>query len=206
MKRLFDLIIAVLALTALSPLLVTIALLVVIDSRGPVFFRQKRIGQLERPFVLWKFRTMRHRNPDEIDQVEEGVITTARDSRITAIGRLLRAASLDELPQLYNVLQGTMSMVGPRPIMPEQMAAVPAEHKERFCVRPGITGWAQVNGRRGLDWMVQLELDCWYARHHSLSLDLRIMLSTIPTVLRGSGVYGEASANWRAYLDRGNDG
>ncbi|KAA0911329.1 aldolase/citrate lyase family protein [Pusillimonas sp. ANT_WB101] len=197
MKRIIESIVSALALLILAPLLILIAIAIKLDSRGPVFFRQQRVGKDCNLFDVIKFRTMNHR--EHIDQHAESVIQGGTDSRITRVGRLLRMSSVDELPQLINILNGEMSLVGPRPILPEQMEVVPENRMGRFDVRPGITGLAQVNGRRGLDWMKQLEYDTDYAAHHNLLQDLRIVCRTFIVVLTGSGIYADASKNWRAY-------
>ena len=140
---------------------------------------------------------MTHR--ETVDQHAEQVVEGNTDSRITPVGRLLRVSSIDELPQLINVLKGDMSLVGPRPILPEQLEVVPEDKMARFDVRPGITGLAQVRGRRSLDWMQQLEYDAEYARNHGMLRDLGILVRTVWVVITGSGIYGDASKNWRAY-------
>lgn len=204
-KRLIDIAAAFVITIFTLPLTGLITLLIALGRDGPVFFCQQRVGRGQKLFTIWKFRTMRQRPSEQIDQMDEAVVTAGHDQRITPLGRILRATSLDELPQLLNVLNGSMSIVGPRPVIPEQLLAIPADYKQRFAVRPGVTGWAQVNGRRGLDWMKQLELDVWYVQHWSLLLDLRILWRTIWVVLRGSGVYGDASKNWRAYIKQNID-
>ena len=200
-KRAFDLLCVVIALPLVAPCMALIGLAVALGHDGPVFFRQVRVGLNREPFTIIKFRTMRHRPAGAIDQAREAVVTDTRDERITRVGRFLRATSLDELPQIINVLGGTMSLVGPRPLIPEQLSAVPEGFGQRFAVRPGITGWAQVNGRRSLGWLRQLELDVWYVEHRSLWLDICILLKTVMVVLKRSGVYGTTEDNWRAYLD-----
>lgn len=197
MKRVLDIIAAGAGLAVLSPVLAAIAAAIKLDSPGPVFFRQQRVGQHRALFEVVKFRTMTHR--ERIDQHAEQVVEGNADARITRVGRLLRVSSLDELPQLLNVLRGEMSLVGPRPILPEQLEVVPEDRMARFDVRPGITGLAQVNGRRSLDWMEQLAYDADYARDHRLRRDLGILLRTVTVVLTGSGIYADASKNWRAY-------
>ena len=129
-------------------------------------------------------------------------MSAGHDPRITRVGRLLRVSSLDELPQLWNVLMGDMSLVGPRPVLPEQLDAIPEHLRTRFTVRPGLTGLAQVRGRRSLDWLQVLEADAEYAREASLALDLRILLRTVLVVLRREGIYGGEGENWRTYLAR----
>lgn len=197
MKRILDMVAAGAGLVALSPVLAAVAAAIKLDSPGPVFFRQERVGMGRVPFEVVKFRTMTHR--ERIDQHAEQVVEGNTDARITRVGRLLRVSSIDELPQLINVLRGDMSLVGPRPVLPEQVEVVPDDKMVRFDVRPGITGLAQVNGRRSLDWMEQLAYDAAYARDHSVLRDLGILLRTVKVVLTGSGIYADASKNWRAY-------
>lgn len=200
MKRFLDLCMALVLLLLALPAMVVVAVLIAARRDGPVLFRQQRVGRGQRPFEILKFRTMRHRAVGAIDQVRERVVAAGNDDRITPLGRKLRASSIDELPQLLNVLSGAMSMVGPRPVIPEQVRAIPETHLDRFLVLPGLTGWAQVNGRRGVDWIRQLELDSWYANNRNLTLDLKILFKTVSVVLRGSGTYGDAKSNWRSYL------
>lgn len=199
LKRPIDVVASAAALTLLSPLLLGIAVWIRMTSPGPALFRQPRLGRGQETFEILKFRTMVHRPSAAIDQVQEPVVTGGRDERITRAGRILRASSLDELPQLINILRGQMSLIGPRPVLPDQLSAIPTAHHDRFAVRPGLTGLAQVNGRRGLDWLAQLSFDSEYVQRCSLMLDINIVLRTIAVVLRGSGVYGGAGSNWRAY-------
>ena len=186
-KRLLDLIVALPAVLFLSPLLALIALLVRLDSRGPVLFHQKRSGMCDRGFDILKFRTMHVLEDGEaVVQAREG------DPRVTRVGRWLRRYSLDELPQLINVLRGDMSLVGPRPharAHDDYYCAMISDYHHRRAVKPGLTGWAQVNGLRGptptVDRMARrVEHDLWYARHASFALDLRILLRTPIVVLR----------------------
>ncbi len=202
MKRIFDISASFLGLLILSPLFALLALWIKLDSPGPVFFRQKRIGRSRHPFYVLKFRTMTHRDPEDIDQHAEQVVSAAADQRITGAGRFLRMTSLDELPQLFNILNGDMSLVGPRPVIPEQLEVVPHWFDDRFLVRPGITGLAQIKGRRNLSWEQQLEYDTVYARKPGLLRDLGILLQTVWVVLTAKGIYGDESKNWRAYRDK----
>jgi lipopolysaccharide/colanic/teichoic acid biosynthesis glycosyltransferase len=149
-----------------------------------------------------KLRTMVDRAADKIDQHREAVVSTGADARITRAGRILRMTSLDELPQLVNILRGEMSIVGPRPVLPEQLEAIPEACGVRFAVRPGLTGLAQVRGRRSLGWLEQLEADVEYVHRRSLRLDMSILVRTVWVVLTGSGLYGDASKNWRTYRDQ----
>jgi lipopolysaccharide/colanic/teichoic acid biosynthesis glycosyltransferase len=201
LKRGFDIVTSTTALIVLSPLLVAMALWIRLDSPGPIFFRQRRIGKDRQVFRVLKFRTMIERDPDSIDQYAEGVITTGEDPRITRSGRFLRKTSIDELPQLWNMLVGDMSVVGPRPVLPEQLEVVPDEFLSRFDVRPGLTGLAQVRGRRSLGWLQQLAADAEYARDHGFLYDLWLILRTVHVVARGKGIYGGEGQNWREYRE-----
>ncbi|WP_019591375.1 sugar transferase [Thioalkalivibrio sp. ALE20] len=201
LKRLFDLLSSGLALVLLSPLLLGIAVAIKLDTRGPVLFRQQRIGRDQKPFRVLKFRTMVDRDPDAIDQHSEQVVSEGEDPRITRVGRFLRATSLDELPQLWNIFRGDMSVVGPRPVLPEQVEVVPRQFMIRFEVRPGLTGLAQVRGRRTLGWLQQLEADAQYILRRGVVYDLWLILRTVYVVATGRGVYGTPGQNWRAYRD-----
>lgn len=192
---------AAVLLIVVLPLMVLIAVLIKLDSPGPVLFRQVRVGRGRRPFEIFKFRTMMHRDASNIDQHAERVIEGNDDHRITRMGRLLRVSSLDELPQLLNILKGDMSLIGPRPVLPEQLEVVPEWLSDRFMVRPGVTGLAQVKGRRSLSWEQQLCFDKVYARQFGLWTDVKILFSTVMVVFTGKGVYGAAGKNWRAYRD-----
>lgn len=200
MSRAFDITVSFAALLVLSPLMAVLAIWIRLDSPGPVLFAQRRVGRGQEVFRILKFRTMVHRDADSIDQVAERVVTHGKDHRISRIGRVLRVTSLDELPQLINVLRGDMSLVGPRPVLEAQVQAMPAEHLNRFAVRPGITGLAQVRGRRGLGWLEQLAADSEYVESHTFLGDVRIMFRTVKTLTSRSSVYADASKNWRAYL------
>lgn len=200
MSRAFDITVSLAALLVLSPLMALLAIWIRLDSPGPVLFAQRRVGRGQEVFRILKFRTMAHRDADSIDQVAERVITNGKDQRISRFGRILRVTSLDELPQLINVLRGDMSLVGPRPVLEAQVQAMPLEHLDRFAVRPGITGLAQVRGRRGLGWLEQLAADSEYVESHTFLGDIRIMFRTVKTLCTGSSVYADASKNWRAYL------
>lgn len=201
LKRLFDLLVSSVLLVILSPVMVLIALMIRLDSPGPALFKQQRLGQGQSKFTILKFRTMYHRT--KIDQEREAVVESADDPRITRVGRFLRKTSLDELPQLINVVRGDMSLVGPRPILPEQLRAIPEQHLDRFEMKPGITGLAQVRGRRSLNWLEQLKYDSEYCRNWSFLLDLKILWQTVWVVLTGKGVYGTQQDNWRNYINKG---
>ena len=191
-------------LLLLSPLLALIWVWVHLDSPGPALFRQARLGQGARPFFLLKFRSMYVGGEEGVPQARRKVVESDADPRITRAGRFLRKTSLDELPQLWSVARGDMCGVGPRPIMPEQREAMPRWAERRFAVKPGITGLAQVKGRRSLGWLDQLRWDCLFVRKDSVRLRLWIILRTFVVLLRPETVYGEAGKNWRAYLSEAN--
>ena len=184
-KRAFDLAVAVLLLVALSPLFLVIALAVVLDSPGPALYISERIGRGGRPFAFYKFRSM----VQEAERQGRGLEIAPGDSRITRVGALLRRTSLDELPQLINILKGEMSLVGPRPTVRSQVERYTALQRRRLEATPGVTGWAQVNGRNLLAWPQRIELDIWYVDHRSFGLDLRILLLTVPMLLGRRGLY-----------------
>lgn len=184
-KRIFDVVVASVGLVVLSPLFLVFAILIKLDSRGPVFFRQERAGLGGKPFTIYKFRTM------VVDAEKGGYYTAEGDPRITRMGKFLRATSLDELPQLWNILKGDMSVVGPRPTLMYQVAQYTERQRRRLAMRPGVTGWAQVNGRNALSWPERIELDVWYVEHWSLWLDVKILAKTPLVWLRGEGVYAE---------------
>jgi Sugar transferases involved in lipopolysaccharide synthesis len=183
-KRVFDLLISAVGLVATSPFLLAGSVTVLVSSGRPVFFLQERIGLHGRTFRIIKFRTMTR----DAEQRTKGQWITAGNPYVTPIGRFLRKTSLDELPELVNVLKGDMSLVGPRPTLPEQVAAYDIFQRRRLEVRPGITGWAQVNGRNSISWTERIKLDVWYIDHWTPWLDVRILLMTIGQVLRQRGV------------------
>ena len=180
-KRTVDLVVSFALLTALSPLLFAVGILLFLTMGRPILFRQRRAGRYGRPFIVYKFRTM----TDERDTQGQPV---ADRERVTRVGRLLRLLSIDELPQLWNVLRGEMSLVGPRPLLMQYLERYSAEEMQRHEVKPGITGWAQVNGRNATSWQERFALDAWYVENWSLALDARILVRTLWTVLVGGGV------------------
>ena len=186
-KRLTDLGIALTALALLWPVLLCLALLVWLKLGVPAFFRQTRPGLHGRPFQLIKFRTMR----DAFDAQGKPLPDA---ERLTRFGRWLRATSLDELPELWNVLKGEMSLVGPRPLLMEYLPLYSVEQARRHEVKPGITGWAQVNGRNALSWEEKFALDLWYVEHQSLWLDVKIIVLTIKKVLMREGISADGEA------------
>ena len=180
-KRLLDLVVALLGLLILSPVMLLIAVLVRILLGAPVLFRQQRPGYKGRPFQLYKFRTM----TDARDAA--GRLLPDRE-RLTPLGRFLRSLSLDELPELFNILRGEMSLVGPRPLLMEYLPLYSPEQRRRHDVLPGVTGWAQVHGRNALDWPSRFALDVWYVDHWSFWLDVRILLMTLWKVFLREGI------------------
>lgn len=182
-KRFLDVTASFLGLVLLSPLLLAVSMLIKIDSRGPVIFRQKRIGRNGKVFEIYKFRSM----CVGAEKTGSGVYSGKGDARVTRIGKILRATSIDELPQLLNILKGEMSFVGPRPPLtyhPWKYEEYTDFQKRMFEVRPGITGWAQVNGRKDVEWHKRIELNVWYVDHMSLLLDIKILFKTIFKVLK----------------------
>jgi lipopolysaccharide/colanic/teichoic acid biosynthesis glycosyltransferase len=183
---LFDRILAFLMLVVLVPALLIVSAAIRLDSRGPVFFRQERPGQHGKRFRVFKFRTM----VQGAEHVGLGAEVSREDDRITRVGKWLRLSSFDEVPQLINVLLGQMSLVGPRPAGPGHDERYTPHQRRRLEARPGLTGWAQVNGRNLLTWEERIELDIWYVDHWSPWLDLRILLRTPSALLDAEGVYG----------------
>lgn len=183
-KRLLDIFIALLALLLLSPILVMIAFLVRKNLGSPVLFQQERPGLHGRPFKMIKFRTMKDAYSAQGELLPDS-------ERLTRFGKILRSTSLDELPELWNVLKGEMSIVGPRPLLMEYLPLYTTEQARRHDVRPGITGYAQVNGRNAISWEQKFQLDTWYVDHQSVWLDFKIMLKTIKKVLVRDGIHAE---------------
>jgi lipopolysaccharide/colanic/teichoic acid biosynthesis glycosyltransferase len=171
-------------LLVLSPLLIAAMIAIRLESRGPAIYRQRRVGRGGVEFELLKLRTMATGS----DPVGVGTAVETTDPRVTRVGRILRRTSLDELPNLVNVLRGEMAIVGPRPTIPAHLEQYRPHQHRRHAVRPGITGWAQVNGRVGISWGQRIELDNWYVEHRSLRLDLRIIGRTVKQVLTGEGL------------------
>ncbi|HEX8468417.1 MAG TPA: sugar transferase [Allosphingosinicella sp.] len=185
-KRLTDILLSAAGLVVLAPVLVAVAAAVAVALGRPVFFRQVRPGLHGRPFRLIKFRTM-------LDSVDSDGNPLDDAQRLTRFGRFLRSSSLDELPELWNVLTGDMSLVGPRPLLMRYLPLYSPDQARRHDVRPGLTGWSQVNGRNALGWPEKLALDTWYVDHRSFALDLKILLMTVAKVLSRSGIAAEGS-------------
>ena len=193
MRRIFDLVVAGSALLLATPLLLIAMVAIRLESAGSAIYRQRRVGQGGREFDVLKLRTM----VSGAQSMGSGLAVSAGDTRITRTGRVLRRTSLDELPNLINVLRGEMAIVGPRPTVPEQVADYTPRQRERLTVRPGMTGWAQVNGRTELPWSERIELDLWYIEHRSLRLDALILWRTLCIVLAGHGLYRTGGPAWR---------
>ncbi len=197
LKRIFDVLVSGIGLLVLAPVMGAIAILVRITMGRPVLFCQVRPGQHGVPFTLIKFRTMRNLLPGE-----SAVMSDAR--RLNFLGSFLRKGSLDELPELWNVFCGQMSLVGPRPLLMEYLEKYSAEQKRRMEVKPGLTGWAQIKGRNSLSWQEKFALDVWYVDHRSFWLDLWILLLTVPVVVLGSGVSAPGEATIKAFAGNRN--
>jgi len=186
LSRALDILLASIGLALASPFLVAAAIAIKLGSRGPVIYRQRRVGMGGEAFDLYKLRTMEL----GADPVGVGTPVLAGDPRVTRAGHLLRRFSLDELPNLVNVLRGEMAMVGPRPTLAAQVELYTPHQRRRLEVKPGLTGWAQVNGRAGIPWEERIELDVWYVDHRPLALDLRILARTARLLAAGHGLYG----------------
>jgi lipopolysaccharide/colanic/teichoic acid biosynthesis glycosyltransferase len=196
LRRAIDILVSAVALVACAPLLALAMLAIRLESRGSAIYRQRRVGRHGRPFDLFKLRTM----VDGAEHIGAGLAIDAGDSRITRVGALLRRTSLDELPNLFNVLRGDMSLIGPRPTLPVQVEQYTRRQRLRLEVKPGITGWAQVNGRASLPWGERIELDIYYIEHRSLVLDLRILSRTPALVFAGAGLYKGRAGGWEGRL------
>ena len=197
-KRALDVVVASLGLVVLAPVMLATTIAVLIALGRPVFFVQQRPGLWGKPFRLIKFRTMLNPDPSHASANSDA-------ARLTSFGRFLRKTSLDELPSLWNVVVGDMSVVGPRPLAMEYLPRYNAEQARRHKVRPGITGWAQVNGRNSVDWKRRLELDVWYVDHRSLALDAVIVLRTVTSVLFQRGISREGHATMPAFTGGSED-
>lgn len=185
LPRAADVVLAALGLLLAAPVVAIAAVAIKLDTRGPVFYRQQRVGHRGELFEMWKLRTMSDGAP--LGGIWDPL--TKDDPRVTRVGAFLRRTSLDELPNLINVLRGEMAIVGPRPTIPSQVELFSDRQRRRHAVRPGMTGWAQINGRVGVGWGERIELDLWYVDHRSLRLDLRILATTAWLVVSGAGLY-----------------
>jgi lipopolysaccharide/colanic/teichoic acid biosynthesis glycosyltransferase len=195
-RRVIDIAFASLSLALSAPVLLVAALAIRLESRGPVLYRQRRSGLDGAPFDMLKLRTM----VDGAEHIGAGLAVNAGDARITRVGAFLRRCSLDELPNLVNVLRGEMTLIGPRPTLPAQVAQYTERQRRRLAVKPGITGWAQVNGRASLPWAERIELDVYYVEHRSLALDMKILARTPGLVLGGGGLYKGQAGGWEGEL------
>jgi sugar transferase EpsL len=195
-KRLFDILVSASALLLLWPVLLVIAVLVRLNLGAPVLFSQMRPGLNAKPFRMYKFRTMRNATDGQGNPLPDS-------QRLTSFGRFLRAASLDELPELWNVLCGDMSLVGPRPLLMEYLPLYSTRQARRHEVRPGITGWAQINGRNALSWQQKFEHDVWYVENNSYLLDLRILWMTLRAVFARTGISSDGHATMPPFTGNG---
>jgi lipopolysaccharide/colanic/teichoic acid biosynthesis glycosyltransferase len=193
LKRIVDIIVSVVGLVTLGPVLVILAIMIRVKLGSPVLFRQQRPGLGGRPFWLIKFRTM-------TDKRDEAGNVLPDEQRLPAYGRFLRSTSLDELPELFNVLKGDMSIVGPRPLMMKYLSRYTPEQARRHEVKPGITGWAQVNGRNAVSWEERFKLDVWYVDNWSLWLDLKILFRTVAAVFKREGITQQGRATMDEFM------
>ena len=198
-KRFFDFILSLIAIIMLSPVYLIVIVLVRIKLGSPVFFTQKRPGKDEKIFKMYKFRTM-------TNEVDENGNLLPDDKRLTKFGKLLRSTSLDELPELFNILKGDMSIVGPRPLLVRYLPLYNEYQKHRHDARPGFTGWAQCNGRNSISWEEKFDLDVYYVNHITFLLDVKIIFKTVKTVLCREGISSEASATMEEFRGRQNEG
>jgi lipopolysaccharide/colanic/teichoic acid biosynthesis glycosyltransferase len=192
LKHVSDSVFAIVFLLALLPLLIVIAILIKLNSRGPAFFKQERVGINGKQFTIYKFRTM----VDNAVNIGAGHNIVDNDPRITTIGKFLRAWSLDELPQLINIVKNEMSIIGPRPTLQYQVDGYSPHQRKRLDMKPGVTGWAQVNGRNNLTWEQRIEMDIWYVENWSLELDAKIFLRTFKVVFAKNDVYTEGGISY----------
>jgi lipopolysaccharide/colanic/teichoic acid biosynthesis glycosyltransferase len=192
-QRLLDVALSLFGSVVTAPAVAVFAVAIRLESPGPAIYMQTRVGKDGREFKIYKLRTMVR----GAEFTGPGLAIQEGDDRITRLGRVLRRYSLDELPNLWNVLLGEMSIVGPRPTIPVQVEQYTARQRGRLAVRPGITGWAQINGRASLPWSERIELDLWYVEHRSLALDLRILARTATLVASGHGLYKGERGGWQ---------
>ncbi|CAM4294816.1 sugar transferase [Zobellia nedashkovskayae] len=192
LKRVLDFLIALFGLIVAGPILVFVIVFLAVSNQGDVFFVQKRPGKNEKIFKIFKFKTMN-------DKKDENGNLLPDEVRLTSIGKFIRKTSLDELPQLLNVLKGEMSLIGPRPLLVSYLPLYNETQKKRHLVRPGITGWAQVNGRNAIAWDKKFEYDVWYVKNLSFLLDLKIILLTVQKVLKSDGISSDSSATMEVF-------
>ena len=192
-RRAFDIVVAGIGTVFFTPVIAVLAAAVRIESPGHPIYTQTRVGKDGKPFAIYKLRTMVR----GAEFTGAGLAIQEGDDRITRVGALLRRYSLDELPNLWNVLRGEMSIIGPRPTVPVQVEQYTERQRERLAVKPGLTGWAQVNGRATLPWSERIKLDLWYVEHRSLKLDVRILAMTVEMVFSGKGLYKGETGGWQ---------
>ena len=193
LKRLFDILVVLIMLPICVPLFLIIGLFVGIKLGRPVLFQQIRPGRYGKPFLILKFRTMVDTSDDQNNHLSD-------DQRLASFGKLLRSTSLDELPELWNVLKGDMSLVGPRPLLMEYLPLYNAEQARRHEVRPGITGWAQVNGRNAISWEEKFKFDVWYVKHYSFGLDMKILWMTVIKVLKREDISAAGEVTMQKFM------
>ncbi len=193
-RRLFDVVVAAVALVVTAPVLLAAIVAIRLETPGHPIYRQRRIGKDGRPFDMLKLRTM----VAGAESMGSGLAVNEGDPRITRVGALLRRLSIDELPNLVNVLRGDMAIIGPRPTVPVQVEQYTERQRGRLAVRPGITGWAQVNGRARLPWSERIELDLFYIEHRTWRMDLEILARTVRLLLTGEGIYKGWTGGWRS--------
>ncbi len=194
LKRVIDIIGALIGLVVSAPIMVIVSLIIYLTMGKPIFFKQVRSGMNGKPFVIYKFRTM-------LDLRDENGNLLPDEKRITNLGKIMRFLRLDELPELFNILKGDMSIIGPRPTLVEQVSSYNSFQKRRLHVRPGLTGWAQINGNTKLSWDDRILLDIWYIDHWSLILDFKIILSTVRVVFNGENINLNALEEAKKYAD-----
>jgi lipopolysaccharide/colanic/teichoic acid biosynthesis glycosyltransferase len=192
-RRAFDIVVAGAALVFFSPVLVAAIIAIRLESPGSPIYRQRRVGRNGEEFDVLKLRTM----VTGAEHIGAGMAIDEGDTRITRVGAFLRRTSLDEIPNLINILKGDMAVIGPRPTIPVQVAQYTERQRGRLAVKPGLTGWAQVNGRAALPWTERIELDLWYIEHRSWKLDIQILLRTARMVLGGHGLYKGGTGGWK---------
>lgn len=192
-KRFFDIVFSLIGMLVLGPLIMILSVFVRIDTGGPVFFLQPRIGLNGKPFVLCKFKTM-------LNYTDKNGVQLPDEERLTRFGRLLRSTSLDELPELINIIKGDMSFVGPRPLLLKYLTLYTAEQARRHSIKPGLTGWAQVNGRNNISWEEKFRLDVWYVDNQSFELDLRIIFLTLGKVFSREGINQDGHATAKEFM------
>lgn len=201
-KRIFDFVLSLVLIFIFSPLMLLISFAIILESKGGAIFKQKRIGKNKKIFTIYKFRSMYLNDSKIINQYNQVVLSDESDKRITKVGLIIRKTSFDEIPQLFNILKGQMSFIGPRPILEEQLDAMEEIYHKRFSLLPGLSGLAQIKGRRKLNWLKQLQFDNQYIENVSLFLDLLIFIRTFFVLFSVNDIYGNELDNWRNYLKK----